>query len=104
MIRSKDSDRQKQAEKDMTDLNQALREAMGALGTTRKDIACRHRLRQNLPRVKFEKGELKQILLNLFVKAADAMPGGGPLTVETSLASREETRKFIPQPESDLYV
>jgi CheY-like chemotaxis protein len=88
----------------MTDLNQALREAMEALGRARKDIACRHRLRKNLPRVKFDKGELKQILLNLFVNAADMMPGGGTLTVETSLASREEARKFISQPEFDIYV
>jgi CheY-like chemotaxis protein len=88
----------------MTDLNQALREAMEALGRTRKDIAYRHRLRQNLPRVKFDNGDLKQILLDLFVNAADAMPGGGTLTVESSVASREEARKFIPQPESDLYV
>ena len=104
MARSKDSNRQRQTDKDMTDLNQALREAMEALGRTRKDIAFRHRLRQSLPRVKFDKGELKQILLDLFVNAADAMPGGGTLTVETSLASREEARKFIPQPASDLYV
>jgi two-component system, cell cycle sensor histidine kinase and response regulator CckA len=88
----------------MTDLNQALREAMEALGGTRKNIAFRHRLRQSLPRVKFDKGELEQILFNLFIRVADLMPDGGPLTVETSLASREEARKFIPQPASDLYV
>ncbi|MRS04704.1 hypothetical protein EG832_16030, partial [bacterium] len=82
----------------MTNLNQALREAMEALGGTRRDIAFRHRLRQSLPRVKFDKGELKQILLDLLVKAADAMPDGGPLTVEASLASREAARKFISQP------
>ena len=104
MASSKDSNRQRQTDKDMTDLNQALREAMEALGRSRKDIACRHRLRQILPRVKFDKDELKQILLNLFVNAADAMPHGGTLRVETSLASREEARKFILQPVSDLYV
>ena len=104
MAGSKDSNRQRQTDIDMTDLNQVLREAMETLGRTRKDVACRHRLRQNLPRVKFDKGELKQILLNLFVNAADAMPHGGTLTVETSLASREEARKFIPQPASDIYV
>jgi two-component system cell cycle sensor histidine kinase/response regulator CckA len=104
MARSKDSNRQGQTDKKMTDLNQALREAMEALGRTRKDIAYRHRLRQNLPRVKFDKGHLEQVLQGLFDGAAEAMPGGGTLTVETSVASREEARKFIPQPESDLYV
>jgi CheY-like chemotaxis protein len=88
----------------MTDLNQALREAMEALGRTGKDIVFRHRLRQNLPRVEFDKGKLKQMLLDLFANAADATPAGGTLAVETSLASREEARTFIPQPESDLYV
>jgi signal transduction histidine kinase len=104
MARSKDSNRLMQTDKDMMDLNQALREAMEALGRKRKDIAFRHRLRQNLPRLKFDKDKLKQILLDLFANAADAMPLGGALTVETSLASREEMRKFIPQPASDLYV
>jgi len=104
MASYKGSNRQRQTDKDMADLNQALREAMEALGRTRKDIAFRHRLRQSLPRVKFDKGELKQILLNLFVNAADSMSHGGTLRVETSLAIREEAKKFIPQPESDLYV
>ena len=104
MASSTDSNRQRQTDKDMADLNQALRETMEALGRTRKDIAFRHRLRQNLPRVKFDKGELNQILFDLFISVADLMQRRRALTAETSLASREEAKKFILQPESDLYV
>lgn len=88
----------------MTDLNQALREAMEALGRTRRDIVCRHRLRQNLPGVNVEKGHLELVLQGLFDGAAEAMPGGGTLTVETSVASREEAGKFSAQPASDICV
>ena len=98
MVRSEES------QVDMPDLNQALRKAMERLGSIKRDIAFRHRLRRNLPRVMFDPGKLEQTLLNLLGIAADTLPGGGTLTLETSIASREEARRFIAQPAADLYV
>ena len=62
MVESKDSSRKQGSQMDMPDLNQTLRKAMESLGSTKRDIAFRHRLRQSLPRVMFDPGQLEQIL------------------------------------------
>lgn len=104
MVERKDSRRKQGSQVDMPDLNQALRKAMESLGSIKRDIAFRHRLRQSLPRVMFDPGQLEQILLDLLGSVTESLPGGATLTVETSIASREEARRFISQPAADLYV
>ncbi len=48
-----------------------------------RNIALQPRLGEALPPLRIARGKLKQILLNLFKNAAEAMPGGGTLTVST---------------------
>lgn len=62
----------------VTDLNKMLRRLI------REDISIVTNLSPDLGRIKADRGQLTQVILNLTVNARDAMPNGGVLTLETS--------------------
>ncbi|MEQ1843293.1 MAG: response regulator, partial [Verrucomicrobiales bacterium] len=59
------------------------------------NVTGRLELGEGLPPVSFDPGELRQVLINVFLNAAQAMPGGGVITVHT----RGETVTGIPMVE-----
>src|SRR5438067_1578498 len=66
------------------DLNELIAE-MGRLlqRLLREDIEYKVQLSEPLARVQADPGQIEQVLLNLIVNAADAMPKGGTLTIAT---------------------
>jgi CheY-like chemotaxis protein len=58
----------------------------------RKDITIERDLAEDVRSIIADKGQIEQVLLNLFVNAADAMPTGGTLTLKT----RNVTHQAIP--------
>ena len=65
------------------DLNALISDTLTMFGRTRKGIDLHKRLGEALPAVEADRGQLSQVFLNLFVNAAQAMPTGGTITVET---------------------
>ena len=61
-------------------LNLLVTEISETFGRMRKDIVVARELADDLNGIMADKGQLEQVLLNLFVNAADAMPKGGKLT------------------------
>ena len=53
--------------------------------TIRADIALHVVLGPSIPAVLGDVGQIEQVVMNLAVNAEDAMPGGGRLTIETSV-------------------
>ncbi|MBI3030218.1 MAG: PAS domain S-box protein [Candidatus Rokubacteria bacterium] len=51
--------------------------------TDRSHLRVVKELTENLPAVKLDKGKIEQVLVNIFINAIHAMPGGGTLTVRT---------------------
>jgi two-component system NtrC family sensor kinase len=52
-------------------------------------------LADNLPEVKGDRSRLEEVFLNLFINAADAMKGGGKLTIVTELSKNNSIRISI---------
>jgi signal transduction histidine kinase len=77
------------------DLNQVVRETAEAFGRARKQIAVTVDLGQDLDTVKADPGQIEQVLLNLCVNAADAMPEGGRLTLRTANTTHKRIRRSL---------
>ncbi|MBV5318924.1 MAG: PAS domain S-box protein [Desulfobulbaceae bacterium] len=65
------------------DLNALLTSCANMFGQTRREILIHRSLQSRVWPVEADAGQIEQVLLNLFVNAAHAMPGGGDLFLET---------------------
>ena len=64
-------------------VNQVAKETSDAFGTSRKDIRIYQDLATDIWGIKADQEQIEQVLLNIYVNAADAMPGGGDLFLKT---------------------
>jgi PAS domain S-box-containing protein len=66
-----------------TDLNELIKNQNQMFGRTRKEISIREKHEENLWAVEVDQGQIEQALMNLYINAFEAMPGGGDLYVQT---------------------
>ena len=74
-----------------TDLNELIKKQNRMFGRTKKEISIRGKYQENLWSVEVDRGQFEQVLLNLYVNAWQAMPGGGGLYLETENVTFDET-------------
>ena len=65
------------------DMNRVLEHSARMFGRTKKEIRIRKRLQPGLWTVEIDRRQIEQVLLNLYVNAWHAMPGGGDLVIRT---------------------
>jgi len=83
--------RKEMIEPTVLDLNAVTTDMRALLGRLiREDVKVVVVLQPGLAPVKADRGQMEQILVNLAVNAADAMPGGGTLTIETADVELDE--------------
>jgi len=80
--------------------NQLVKDTSDTFDTTRKDIRVHQDLAEDLFGIKADQGQIEQVLLNLYVNAADAMPGGGNLFLKTMNVTHEDMKNkpYTPRP------
>ena len=66
-----------------TDINQLLANTLEMFIRSRKQITVHREFKNDLWRVSCDRSQIEQVLLNLWVNAADAMPSGGELHLKT---------------------
>jgi two-component system, cell cycle sensor histidine kinase and response regulator CckA len=65
------------------DINELVKRTAEMFGRTKKEVIIHQRLRKDLWTALADEGQIEQVLLNLYVNAWQAMPGGGEIYLDT---------------------
>jgi CheY-like chemotaxis protein len=68
----------------LTNLNELIQNSSEMFARTKKEIQIHRKFQKDIWPVEVDLGQLEQVLLNLYVNAWQAMPGGGDLYIQTS--------------------
>jgi PAS domain S-box-containing protein len=79
-----------------TDLNALIEHENEMFGRTNKEVRIHGKYEKDLWTVELDRGQIQQVLLNLYVNAWQAMPDGGNLYVQTANVTfdEEEVKPF----------
>ncbi|MGD8367182.1 MAG: PAS domain S-box protein [Desulfobacterales bacterium] len=72
------------------DINGLMLATASMFGRTKKEIRIHTKLQEPPPVVPADRGQIEQVLLNLFVNAWQAMPSGGELFLESRIVELDE--------------
>ncbi len=73
-----------------TDLNKLVNESATMFSRTRKEVHFHHQSQNDIWAVACDKGQIDQVLLNIFINAWQAMPKGGDIYVATENVTLED--------------
>jgi two-component system NtrC family sensor kinase len=90
--------RESQIEKEPASINQIIENSLTILAkhVTFQNVNIEKKLSENLPQIELDINQMKSVINNLVVNAADAMPDGGKLSISTFMSySNSKEREII---------
>lgn len=85
-------------------LNQLVEETSETFARTKREVTIHHELAPDLFAVEADPGQVEQVLWNLFINAADAMPSGGELILRTANVTDKDMTGKLYDPVPGNYV
>ena len=86
------------------DLNQVVEETSKTLGRTKMGVTIRKELAEGLFAIEADDVQLQQVLFDLYLNAAEAMPDGGDLILKTTNVTHEDMKGKQYDPKPGNYV
>jgi CheY-like chemotaxis protein len=86
------------------DLNRFLRETSETFSRTKREIATHFQLADDLLPIEADRTQIEQVIWNLCLNAADAMPAGGDLVFTTMNQTHEDMKGKLYEPKPGNYV
>ncbi|MGD2030197.1 MAG: response regulator [Desulfobacterales bacterium] len=87
-----------------TDMNEIIGKSADRFGRIKKEVSIHLKCESDIWPVEVDQKQIEQVLLNLYVNAWQAMPGGGDLYIRTENVVVDENRKSPYQSESGKYI
>jgi len=85
-------------------LNQNVKYNSETFGRTRKNITIHREFAEDLLAIKADESQIGQVLINLYINAADAMPDGGELILKTMNVTHKKMKNKRYDPKPGRYV
>jgi DNA-binding response OmpR family regulator/nitrogen-specific signal transduction histidine kinase len=86
------------------DLNKIIEDTIKTFRRMKKEVRFYVNLADDLAAIEAEPSQIVQILMNLFLNASDAMPGGGDITVTTANVDHFRIKSQLYKPRPGRYV
>lgn len=85
-------------------INKLIENTLYAFGRTRKEITIHNELAENLFTIEADQSQIEQVLLNLYMNAADAMHGVGDLIIKTINITHNDIKSSFFEPKHGNYI
>ena len=88
----------------LINLNEVVEKTSQTFGQMKKEFTIHRELTQRPHVIEADQGQMEQMLFNLYINAADAMPGAGELTLKTKNVTHRNIKSKLYEPRPGKYV